>query len=485
MAEARNLRNMASSQTPLLGQENTPMHGGEDVGTGFESATPRHDIAATPNPLATPARGNVLSTPRTVSGFGATPARTPMRDNLSINDETSVYGETPRDEKLKARAARRALQAGFASLPKPENNFELADTQEEEEEEEEVVMTEEDAAERDARLRAAREREEQLELERRSSVVKKGLPRPIAVNTRAMLDDLNGTVTDEDAEMAAALRMINLEVAMLMRHDSIAHSLPGTSVPGGTASEYEMPEDDFVAAAKTAIHTELAGALGLPGATDEQLRLAIGATADDDAEAFATSWAMEREGLVFSPSAHTLVEAASISPAELSAAYSAMIESSRERMVQEATRATKVEKKLAKQLGGYQVLHAKVRRSITDTMDEIHATQRELETFLMLKGMEEAAAPGRLEKKREEVTVLERRERDLQARYAELNDERREKVAAIEQVSAGCGGTKCVLAWTCVLIHVEQLDEDKVVYAAQAALEAQEGDAQTEGDQVE
>jgi len=35
------------------------------------------------------------------------------------------------------------------------------------------------------------------------------------------------------------------------------------------------------------------------------------------------------------------------------------------------------------------------------------------------------------------VAAVERRERDLQAKYAELNDERREKVAAIEQVSPG------------------------------------------------
>jgi pre-mRNA-splicing factor CDC5/CEF1 len=92
-------------------------------------------------------------------------------------------------------------------------------------------------------------------------------------------------------------------------------------------------------------------------------------------------------------------------------------------------------------------------------MEEIQTTQRELESYMMLKVMEEAAAPVRLEKKREEVAILERRERDLQAKFAELNDERRARMAIIEQ-----------------------LEEDKMVIQAQAALDAEGGDEEEEGD---
>jgi pre-mRNA-splicing factor CDC5/CEF1 len=358
-----------------------------------------------------------------------------MRDTLSINDgEYSEYGATPRDEKSRLKAARRALAAGFASLPKPENNFELAEDEDEETEEEVAALTEEDAAERDARIKAAREREEQLELERRSSVVKKGLPRPIAVNAQAILDDLNSTISQTD-ELSEAIRLINLEMALLMRHDTLAHPLPGTSIPGGTASEYDMPEDEFVAAAKSAIHAELSSALGLPGATDDQVRLAIGATASEDPKAFEHTWAEEKSGLVLEPSSRQWVEADSLSPQQLSAAYRAMIDSSRDKMIQQATVAAKAEKKLGKQLGGYVALNMKARQSITQLMDEIQSTKRDLETFNMLRSMEEAAAPSRLEKKRDEVASLEKRERDLQSRYAELLDERKERQAAIEQVS--------------------------------------------------
>src|SRR6266481_4296812 len=159
LSEARNLRNMSMAQTPLLGDENTPLHVGPTGGTGFEGATPRHQVAFTPNPLATPLRGSasdVSATPRTArtSVVSATPLRTPMRDNLSINpsDAYSMVVDTPREQRLRNDSAKRALKAGFMSLPKPENNFELLVPEDEEEDGEQVngfVISEEDAAERD------------------------------------------------------------------------------------------------------------------------------------------------------------------------------------------------------------------------------------------------------------------------------------------------------------------------------------------------
>lgn len=118
MQEAANLARMVAAQTPLAGGENP------DVSTtDFSAITPRAPIAATPNPLAaalTPGRGgqtpavgaspfvggsraiagvgmtpSVAGTPlrhpgatpaRGAQGFGATPMRTPIRDELGLND---------------------------------------------------------------------------------------------------------------------------------------------------------------------------------------------------------------------------------------------------------------------------------------------------------------------------------------------------------------------------------------------------------------
>lgn len=446
MTEARNLRHLSSAQTPLLGGENTPLHSASE-GTGFTSATPQRKDLATPNPLATP-RAGAMSTAR--GAVGSTPLRTPARDNFAINQAGESWGETPSEERRRVKDARRALKAGFASLPKPENNFELAEDEDAEEEEEEVAMTEEDAADRDARLKAARELEERLELERRSTVVKKGLPRPANVDTRELLLELDEATADAAAEFAAALKLVNLEMAALMKHDSVEHPLPGTTNPGNLASTYDMPDDDFVSAAKAAIHSELAGALGLPGASDDQIRAVIASQAGEDESAFSSSWSATQSSLVFSPSLGW-VEPSSLSSEDLSSAYGSMISASRERMVAEATRAAKAEKKLSKQLGGYMALNSKAKANITSALDEIQQAQRDFETFSMLRVLEEAAAPARIEAKRDEVAKLERRERDLQARYAELNDRRRAHLAGIEG-----------------------LEEDKVVLEAQAALDAQE-----------
>ena len=82
VTEARNLRNMKPSQTPLLGQENTPRRIVSAGGTGFEGATPHHQASFTPNPLAMPLHDEVAltSTPSL-----AIPLKTPLRDNLLFN----------------------------------------------------------------------------------------------------------------------------------------------------------------------------------------------------------------------------------------------------------------------------------------------------------------------------------------------------------------------------------------------------------------
>ncbi len=141
--EAQNLRALTSTQSSLLGGENTPLR--ETAGTGFTGVTPQWDIMSTPNPLATP-----LRTATSRAGAGSTPLRTP-RDVLALNQ----YGEV--DEE---RVLRQKLRIGFASLPKPKNDFELVIPDEDVDEEiYEQELSVEDAEERDRKLRLAKEAE--------------------------------------------------------------------------------------------------------------------------------------------------------------------------------------------------------------------------------------------------------------------------------------------------------------------------------------
>ncbi|CED83835.1 mRNA splicing protein CDC5 (Myb superfamily) [Phaffia rhodozyma] len=467
MAEARNLRNMIHTQTPLLGDENTPLHQVQG-GTGFEGATPLHQVASTPNPLATPFRGtggvDFGATPRSEAGssVSSTPLRTPMRDSLNINSAdggmTPAMGDTP------AQARRRAkdlLRRGFASLPKAQNDFEIALPEEEiEEEVEEAPLSEEDAAERDAKLQRLAEEEAAKALKRRSQAVQKNLPRPANVDVDGLLGalSLEFTSTGDDA-LDRALRLVDQEFVQLVEHDSIVHPVPGTSRAGGASSTYELPEDDDLATARSLIHSELANSLGFPGANEETLKRGIlsiatesGIDSLDD-----LSWSKTRESLCYSASASSWVEAGSVSSSERIEGYAARILQDRELMIAEATKATKTEKKLSKVLGGYQVVNAKIQKRIVDAYDDLQRTQRELESFSSLFEFERAAAPRRIEGLQIEVDKMLARERDLQMKYAELDRERRERRE-----------------------RVQAAEEEKMIADAEAALEAQEAAEQQE-----
>eukprot|EP01097_Dermamoeba_algensis_P009774 TRINITY_DN7016_c0_g1_i1.p1 TRINITY_DN7016_c0_g1~~TRINITY_DN7016_c0_g1_i1.p1 ORF type:complete len:850 (+),score=115.46 TRINITY_DN7016_c0_g1_i1:42-2552(+) len=432
MAEALNLRNMTQAQTPLLGEENTPMHAPAHGGTGFEGATPRHQVAFTPNPLATPLRANgsdVSATPR----VGATPLRTPMRDSLSINPEdgTPRIGDTPREERMRVAAAQRSLKLGFASLPQPSNDFEVVLPEDEEEaEEDERTMTVEDMAERNARMKKLQEEEERKALERRTSVVKRDLPRPVFVNPDQLLQSLRETT--EEGVLSSARSLIDSELVDLIQHDTIAHPLPGTPYPGGTPSMYDMPDDEDVAAATLAVHLELSATLGITDASPEELKKGVVlAAGQEEVDGEALSWAHMRERWAYDRNLKAWVDATSLTPEERIAGIAALLVQDRETMTREAGRAAKIEKKLNVTLGGYNVRSAALAKRVKDASAELLKTHIEVESFAKLRATEQVAAPLRVNALKEEVERLERQERDLQSRFQELSIAKEEIQARI------------------------------------------------------
>ena len=442
MAEARNLRNMVTAQTPLLGDENTPLHPAGASGTGFESATPRHQVSFTPNPLATPYRAadpsNVGATPREPGQVGATPLRTPMRDNLSINpdDEFSSVAQTPRENRMRESASKRALRAGFMNLPKPENNFELMVPEDEEDEEAQRPTKEEDAAERDAKLQRAREEEERKALARRSQAIKLGLPRPTNVNVEQLLEDLRLDDEDLPEDLAPAQRLVDAELVQLLHHDSLTYPLPGTSHPGGTKSQYQMPRDQDIDEARLAVQRELASSLGFPDANEEQTRQGVTALTKSEEVEDDFGWPSIRSRLAFDARQRRYVDPASLSPEDRIEGYSALLNEGRDLMTREAGKIAKAEKKLNVTLGGYQVRSKALIQKVADLFGELQRGHVDYESFSRLRINENAAGPARVESLKEEVDRLARREKMLQDRYAELVSERRdveERISAQEE----------------------------------------------------
>lgn len=441
MAEARNLRNMVSAQTPLLGDENTPLHPTGASGTGFDSATPQHQVSFTPNPLATPYRApdpsNVGATPRESGQGGATPLRTPMRDNLSINPENQFsVAKTPREGKMRESVSKRELRDGFMSLPKPENNFELTVPEDEEDETSQSPIREEDAAERDAKLKRAREEEERKTLARRSQAIKLGLPRPTNVDVEELLEDLRLDDGELTSDLASAQSLVDAELVQLLHHDSLTYPLPGTSYPGGMKSTYRMPRDEDVDEARQTIQRELASSLGFPDANEEQTRQGVAALTKSEEVDETFGWPSIRSRLAFDAKKRRYVDPASLSSEDRIEGYSVILNESRDLMALEANKTAKMEKKLNVTLGGYQMRSKALIQKVTDLFEELRRRHVDYESFSRLRVNENAAGPVRVESLGEEVDRLARRENALQDRYAELVSERRdaeERIAVQEE----------------------------------------------------
>ncbi|KAF8799928.1 hypothetical protein BYT27DRAFT_7200676, partial [Phlegmacium glaucopus] len=174
MMEAQNLRRLTIAQTPLLGDENTPLHA--SPGGGFDGS---HDVS-----------GNV----------SATPLRTPLCDTLSIDSgDHSAPGDDLRDQQL--------YSAGFMNLPRPENNFEL-------------LVPDDDPGE------GPIEEEELRLLARRLQAVQLGLPRPIIVDITALMQRLSPEVFDQDLahaqELTGASESLSLEAAKVAIHAELS-----------------------------------------------------------------------------------------------------------------------------------------------------------------------------------------------------------------------------------------------------------------------
>jgi pre-mRNA-splicing factor CDC5/CEF1 len=340
---------------------------------------------------------------------------------------------------MRMDSTKRSLQASFKSLARPENNFELLvpDDEGEDDAGSGKVLSEEDAAERDARIRRRKEEEERAALARRSQVVQLGLPRPPNVDLERLLKDLS-LVPAHEGEQEAVQRLIDLEIAQLMKHDSLAHSIPGTAHPGGTLSTYEPPPDTYVAAAKAAIHHELASALGFPNVPEEQARNAVRALSvgDDAAVDESASWVHLRGTLLLDTSSGSWVPADDLDANARAAGYKAVLEERRTAVAREAARATKVEKKLGVVLGGYVARAEELGRRLGTASVGIREVAVEYESFARLRATESAMGPARVATLKEEVERLEGRERALQGLYAELEKEKREaegRVAALEE----------------------------------------------------
>ncbi|XRM37743.1 Pre-mRNA-splicing factor cef1 [Aspergillus tubingensis] len=410
--EIRNIRALTETQSSLLGGENTPLHEGGSS-TGFDGIAPRRQQIVTPNPMATPFRqaNGVGATPmRGGVGPGATPLRTP-RDHFALNQAEGgqLIGSTPRDIKMHENFMRQSIRSKLAALPKPkETEWELEELPSESTEPTAAAeYVEEDSAERDRKEKEARERAAAAEFKRQSQVYQRSLPRPSVLDIDAMMERVSH-ITDPISSLVAK------EAALLIAHDARKFPTPGAKVEG-KARKLEQLDDSFMEQARAAIAAE--------AATSEKQQ--------EWQENFDEQWTTKHSSALPGLSNYADDEEEDVYQQEqrMIAAFDNVQNS----LLATAERGNKLEKKLALHYGGYQNRAKMLRTKIVEAHTALEKTTDELDAFRTLQISEQSALSRRLEKLRDDVAFVMRREREAQDLYRTRKDE-------LDELVAGTGG---------------------------------------------
>ncbi|KAF1349071.1 pre-mRNA splicing factor cef-1 [Delphinella strobiligena] len=383
--EIRNARARTETQSALLGGENTDMIEGDST-TGYGGVAPTKHTSATPNPMATPFRNSMGATPGRV---GATPLRTP-RDSYALNQDNAMQlvGQTPRDLRLREQAMRGDLRSKLSSLPKPkESEWELELPDEQEETAPGAETSEEDAAIIDARMNEARDAAARAELKRQSQVVQRGLPRPTVVDLDAMLKNA-ADVQD------VTKRSIEREMALIIAND--ARKFGRAKVKGKT-EPFETFEDNAMQRARLEIALEVG--------REEQGRKIL-------EDQFRQAWDKAHEQAML-PGLAGYAEDEIDEHQLLTEAFDNIQDST----ISTAEKGNALEKKLAKHHGGYMARSKTLRQKISEAADFLARTTIEMDTTRTALQAEDAGITDRLEKLREEIGLVSRREREAQEEY--------------------------------------------------------------------
>ena len=392
--ELRNARARTETQSVLFGADNTPIHEGGST-TGYEGVAPSKQASATPNPMATPMHNGMANgagaTP--ARGPGASPMRTP-RDNFNLNQEDgSSVGQTPRDVRMREQAAKLSLRSRLANLPKPkETEWELALPEEREEILASAELGEEDAAVRDARNAQLAEAAVLANFKRQTQVVQKGLPRPKVIDVEALLN--NARAIEDPIE-----RSIAEEMAILMAND--AAKFGGAKV-NGHSKAVQVFDDETLQRAQMEVVLEMG---------QDAERAEFGA-------AFEQEWDKAHASTML-PGLAGYGEDEVDEEQLLTESFEIV----QDRITESADRGAALEKKLAKTQGGYFERQKKLRAKIAEAAEFLAKTKLDVEVQRQAQVAEEAGLAERMERLREEVQLVGRREREAQEEYRGRKEE--------------------------------------------------------------
>lgn len=460
MQEARNQRAMRE-MTPLFGEVQDLPELYE--GTGYGGAEPRKANLATPNTFlnlaeSTPSRGgvgasvrgagsaaSVMSTPggasmarSTVSAAGSV-----LRDPFGLNamgggygggdnfSESDMMSVSSRSERSKMSMFRDQLSAQLKSLPEPEFVYEVALPEHPSEEDifyedgrpQGTAMRVEDAAEVRAKKQAEDRQRHAEELARRSSVLKRGLPRPNNIPA-ALLSAPSLDRRSNPPALVAASAAINAEMVRLMQHDANKHPVPGAQGSAHSSSmevELDSIPDIYLAAARELVEKDVNVVLST-------------AEGQEFMAAFNSTWERLHKDLLFLPDPSAPGAGTFGVPKNKAEALTALMTqyaALKARFDKDAKKATKIESKLQVTTLGYSTRNAQLQQKMLEAVDLHSRTRIESECFAALHAQEERALTRRVAALKTELRAVEEQELATQQKYAELVAYAREVGVAI------------------------------------------------------
>ncbi|XP_076655110.1 cell division cycle 5-like protein [Halictus rubicundus] len=419
LQEAQNVMALTHVDTPLKGGLNTPL-----TNSDFTGVVPTTNAVATPNTiLATPFRSqrsdgtpaNSFNTPTSIRTQNGVLATTPVRDKLSINPDENLDGsETP----LIQKQIKEQLRAGLSSLPTPRNDYEVVVPEgETRDENASTPATEivEDQADIDARQQQELMEQRKRELSRRSQVIQRDLPRPIDVNMNILRPFVDTSLTD----LQRAEELIKREMITMMQYDSLQNPFQqnrkGASSSVAQAYLEQHPyinfEEEELTSAKKLLIDEMS--VVKEGMAHGELSL----------DSYTTVWEECLSQILYLETQKRYTRATLASKKDRVEACERKLEENRMHMTGEAKRAARMEKKLKVLTGGYQTRAQVLTKQLHDLWEQIEQAHLELSTFTFLQTQEEAAVPRRVNALMEDVNRQRERERVLQVRYAQLQDQ--------------------------------------------------------------
>ncbi|XP_015438082.1 PREDICTED: cell division cycle 5-like protein [Dufourea novaeangliae] len=399
LQEAQNVMALTHVDTPLKGGLNTPL-----TNSDFTGVVPSANAVATPNTiLATPFRSqrsdgtpaNSFNTPVSTRTQNGVLTATPVRDKLSINPDENMDGsETP----LIQKQVKEQLRAGLSALPTPRNDYE-------------IVVPEGLCNHLSTKHLGKKE------LSRRSQVIQRDLPRPVDVNMNTLRPFMDTPLTD----LQRAEELIKREMITMMQYDALQNPVQqnrkGASNSVAQAQSYleQHPyinfEEEELTAAKSLLSDEMA--VVKEGMAHGELSL----------DSYTTVWEECLSQILYLETQKRYTRATLASKKDRVEACERKLEENRMHMTGEAKRAARMEKKLKVLTGGYQTRAQVLTKQLHDLWEQIEQAHLELSTFKFLQTQEEAAVPRRVNALMEDVNRQTERERVLQTRYAQLQEQ--------------------------------------------------------------